>query len=250
MQGQFNKILISSPTASAKDYCFKEWIENIMNFKYPNFIVRVFDNSVNEGRLGQSSFERNIHFFDSYGDNNAQFYSTLSATQHVESMIERMCISHNDCRDELLKGDYTHLLHLETDVFPPHDVIERLLSHQKQVVGAVYHRDEGAWRKPMLQRHVYNAPKNVMTQNFNSNEEATFMDGTLKQVASVGLGCVLIRRDVLEKIKFRFTKGQDLHPDTFFSEDCFRNKIGVYADTSIICRHDNKAWGKYGEDYK
>ena len=29
------KVLICAPTASAKSYCFKAWLDNVMNFTYP-----------------------------------------------------------------------------------------------------------------------------------------------------------------------------------------------------------------------
>lgn len=247
MDNIFTKVLISAPTANVKDYCFDAWIENIMQFKYPNFEVKVFDNSLDEGK---ASLARNVRFLNAYGKQNTKFQSIYSNITSEQSLIERMCISHNDCRDEFLNGDYTHMLHLETDVVPPHDIIERLMEHNKSVIGAVYYRNEGQWRQPMIQQRIYRAPKNVIAINVNANEEPFFLDGTVKGVASAGLGCVLIKREVLEKIKFRFVAGENLHPDCFFNEDCFRNKINTFVDTSIICRHDNKAWGYYGVDYK
>jgi hypothetical protein len=75
------------------------------------------------------------------------------------------------------------------------------------------------------------------------------MDGTLKQVAHIGLGCVLIKTLVFNKIQFRFVAKEGFHPDTYFAEDCFRNKIPIYADTSCIARHENKAWGVYGFNF-
>jgi hypothetical protein len=101
----------------------------------------------------------------------------------------------------------------------------------------------------MLQRRIYRAPNNIVAQNFLGSDDTCFIDGTLKKVASVGLGCVLIKTDVLKKIPFRFVKGENLHPDTFFSEDCFRFNVSIFADTSVICRHDNKSWGVYGVNY-
>ncbi len=82
-----------------------------------------------------------------------------------------------------------------------------------------------------------------------AGDEATFVDGTLKRVASVGLGCVLISRPVLEKIKFKFIEGLDIHPDTFFSESVYQNGWDIWADTSQIAQHKNKAWGIYKQDY-
>jgi hypothetical protein len=65
-----------------------------------------------------------------------------------------------------------------------------------------------------------------------------------------GILCVLIHNSVFKAIPFRFVEGDGNHPDSFFNEDCFRKGIKVYADTSIHCRHDNRAWGIYGVDFK
>ena len=167
----------------------------------------------------------------------------------IGSVISRMAMSHNDCREYAIKYGYQFIFHLETDVFPPENVIEELMAHSKQVIGGLYDRDEGKWRKLMMQKHIYPAPRVVNSVNFEAGDDAYFIDGTLKQVSSVGLGCVLIHSTVFKKIAFRFVEKEQNHPDSFFSEDCFRNGIKIYADTSIYCRHDNKAWGVYGKDF-
>ena len=240
------RILVCAPTANAKEYCFKEWLDNVMGFTYPFYNIALFDNSLDNGEF---TLKMNNYYRVNYGDNQKFIaYNTVNKNPS-NSVIERMADSHNQCSKAAIQGDYDYILHLETDVFPPKDVIEHLLFHKKEVVGAVYYRDEGVFRKPMLQRHIYKSPRNIMADNFSPQDDTCFIDGGLKKVASVGLGCVLIKINVLKKITFRFEKGQNIHPDTFFSEDCFRNRVTIYCDTSIICRHDNKAWGIYGVNY-
>lgn len=240
------KVLVSAPTAVAKDYCFNEWLDNVMGFTYPLFDVILFDNTLDNGKFSKYMNNYYLHFHSK----EHGFLAINNFKQDAsKSVIERMCICHNDCSKTVLENGYDYLLHLETDVFPPKDIVETLLFHRKQLVGGVYYRDEGLWRKPMLQRRIYRAPNNIMSENFLPNEDVCFIDGTLKTVASIGLGCVLIHKSVFEKITFRFQPNVDMHPDTFFSEDCFRFNIPIYADTSVICRHDNKPWGIFKENY-
>ena len=245
----FPKILVCAPTASAKNYCFGEWIENVMNFTYPNFDIRLCDNTDDEGK--------NVHFLshfvlEKYGSIvglNEKFFVENGHLIKVGSVIARMAASHNDCRDALLLNDYQFMLHLETDVFPQHDIIEQLLFSRKSVVGALYNRDEGKFRKLMVQSRVYRGFNSFTSINLEPNDEVNFINGELREVASVGLGCVIIERNVFKKIKFRFEKGVNNHPDTYFSEDCFRNGIKIFANTSLIARHENRAWGVYGKDF-
>ena len=142
------------------------------------------------------------------------------------------------------------MLHLETDIFPPLDVIENLLAKDKKVIGGLYDIDEGKYRFTMAQKHIYSAFHVISCVNFVTGDEISFVDGTIKPISSIGLGCVLIHNSVFKTIPFRFVKNKNVHPDSYFSEDCFTKKIKIYADTSIYCRHDNKAWGIYGLDFK
>jgi hypothetical protein len=250
----FKKVLVCAPTASSKEYCFKEWLDNTMNLNYPNYDIRLFDNTYKDG--GEFSLKMNSIFKNKYGKSNNKFYAYSSSRINnmkddaIGSVISRMAMSHNDCREYAIKYGYDYILHLETDVFPPSNVIEQLMSSNKKVIGGLYDRDEGKWRKLMVQKHIYAAPRAVNSVNFEAGEEIGFVNGTLKQVSSIGLGCVLIHNSVFKNIPFRFVPGEANHPDSYFSEDCFRKSIKIYADTSVYCRHDNKAWGIYGVDFK
>lgn len=233
----FPKVLISSPTASAKNYCFDKFILNISKFTYPNFKVVLFDNTLDKG---ENVKYLNNRFYELFGHNN--WFQAIKTNCDSSSVIERMSNSHNDLVDYAKENNYPLILHLETDVMPPYDVIERLFVQRKQVIGSVYYRDEGLWRKPMIQQRLEIAPRNIKTYNLEPNEDATFLDGTTKLVAHVGLGCVLMQTRIFINLKFRFIENIDMHPDSYFAEDCFRNNIPIYCDTSIICEHDNKNW--------
>jgi hypothetical protein len=165
-------------------------------------------------------------------------------------VIEKMAICYNDCRSYFLNNNFDFYFSLETDIFPQKDIIEELLFSRKKVIGGVYYRDEGVNRKLMIQKHICRSPNNIGTLNIDADEDYFFIDGKIKQTASVGLGCVLINKSVLEKIKFRWEEKRDRHPDSYFTEDCFKNNIDIFAHTNCVCRHDNKNWGIYGIDYK
>jgi cellulose synthase/poly-beta-1,6-N-acetylglucosamine synthase-like glycosyltransferase len=252
---KFPKVLISSPTASAKNYCFEEWIDNVLNIKYPNFQVRLFDNTIDDGKNAELL---NKIVQDKYGIANpyGKFYAYNSQLLHEvkgeNSVIARMARSHNDCRGYAMSNGFDYLLHLESDVFPSNNVIETLMFNKKKVVGAAFYRDEGRNRCLMIQRRIAIAGDyNIKCLNIPANEDLPFLNGSLIEVASVGLGCVLIDvKKVFNKIKFRYIEGNINHPDSYFSEDCFRNKIPIYLNSNIVCRHENRQWGVFGIDYK
>jgi len=248
----FPRVLISCPTAKVKDYCFKEWIENVWSFTYPNYDVVMFDNTVDGGDYAR---HLNKYFKQNYGyDKNKKFKAynslVLNKVNRKMEVTERMCLSHNDCRLEVLNNDYEYLFHLESDVFPPKDVIERLLFHKKKFVNGTYYTDEGAYRRAMIQIPIEIASDYGTSYWITSKDEITYVNGETYQMALAGLGCALIHYTLLKKIEFRFVNGINKHPDTFYAEDCADRNIPVFLDTSIICEHKNQSWGVYGIDYK
>ena len=235
----FPKVLVASPTASAKHYCFEEWLDNVMSFKYPNFDVRLFDNTV--GDNGKYVDKCNDHYQRNFGADE-QFLQIKSKASPKHPVKKRIATSHEECRKYALENGYDYLLHLESDVFPEADVIERLMEKRKKVIGALFYRDHGIFRAVMLQKRIYSSPHNIKSVNFEAHEDQYFVDGSVKKIASVGLGCVLIHKSVLEKIQFRYDPKQDVFPDSLFSQDCFMKNITIWVDTSQVCRHENKSW--------
>jgi hypothetical protein len=242
------KILVASPTAKSKGYCFDEWLDNVMGFTYPNFDVRLFDNTQDKGVNAKELIEL---YKSKYGNNEmfkCENSLVINKVKKLDSIIERMVISHQNCADYALNNGYDYLLHLESDIFPTPDIIEQLLFQKKQVVGAIYFRDEGISRRAMVQTlHV--TGKFILGLDLEP-KDSSYFDGEVKKVFHVGLGCVLISKKVLQKIKFRSVKGKNQHPDSFFAEDCATNNFSIFAHTGCVARHDNKAWGIYGVDFK
>ncbi len=244
------KVLVACPSAHAKDYCFKEWLNCAMNLTYPAYDIKIFDNTQD---YGINTAYQNTHFKNKYGKHNKKFECINTMALHklqtnaITSLIERTTLSHNDCRDACIQGGYDYLLHLESDVMPPKDVIEQLMYHNKKVVGALFYRDNGISRQPMIQTIHQMHNKGYIILNAMPQDDILF-DGALQKVYSVGLGCILIKREVLEKIKFRHTPGVNLHADSYFSEDCHKNKIDIFIDPNVVCRHENMPWGLWGID--
>ncbi len=236
----FPKILVAAPTSSAKHYCFPDWLDNALKIVYPNFKIVLFDNTMDNG---ESVKYHNDYYKKKYGKNADQFECIKSDTTGLESsLIARICRSHNDVRDYAIKNNYAYLFHLESDVIPKVNFLQELLLHKKDVAGALYFRDEGRFRRLMVQIRVFRSKHNIFNANFDAQDDVFFIDGTLKPVAHIGLGCVLIKIDVLKKIAFRFDPRIHAYPDSFFAEDLFRNKIKIWADTSLIAEHRNKNW--------
>lgn len=237
----FPKVLIAAPTSKTKYYAFSDWLSGVMGLSYPadSWKAMLCDNTPDKGL---HVIQLNREFQKLYGKNNHQFRA-YHIDNGAKKLTERICDATNACRDYAIMKGYDYLLMLESDVVPPPNVIEELMFEDRQVIGALYDRDEGKSRKLMLQRHIKRGPNNIYAYNTEPHEEPGFINGLPREVASVGLGCVLIRIDVLKRIAFRVVAGEAGTPDRFWAEDLFRNKIKVFAHCGVVCQHYNQDWG-------
>lgn len=221
------RILVACPTAEGKDYALEKWVETAKSLTYDNYDIHLVDNSET------SDYMNDVR--ERFGD--VLTINRVSPSQY-DSFRHALAKSHNRCSEKVLKEGYDYLLHLESDVFPPLDVIERLLAHKRKVVGALYHVELGEQSKLMIQE-VENFGM-VHRESYNLDEtDLSFVDGTVKRVFSCGLGCILIHRSVLEKVPFRYEGDASVHPDSFFFGDLENAGINVFVDTSIYCEHQN-----------
>ncbi len=221
------KVLVCAPTNEVKGYALEEWAETVQNLTYPNYDVFLCDNSKTH------DFRRKLRKMGFITDHIRPKQKDVRYT---------IAQSHERCRNYFMKRpEYRYMLHLETDVIPPVDIIERLrdgMTHHKKVVGAMYHIDEWKYSHLMIQKREKFGELRLVDNL--EDDDMGFVDGTIKQVYSMGLGCLLIDRKVLELIQFRAVEGMDAHPDSFFAADLDELEISQWLDTSILCKHLNK----------
>ena len=143
--------------------------------------------------------------------------------------------------EKFLKTDCGWLLFIETDMSHPADAIERLLRHNLPVVGGVQ-----TWKTkpftPMVYRYRNKAFWGVgedtqqKTGPYQAVDERE-LDGRLLQVDGIATGCLLVRRDVFEKIKrpwFSFREGTQ---DFYFCRKVLAEGFTIHCDSSVTCGH-------------
>ena len=226
MKHNFPKVLICAPTYDGKNYTLKQWAERVKRLSYPNYEVFLADNSETDD---------NSKMLEQLG------FTSLFVPKNKKGNEFTLRDSHNACRDYFLSGDFQFMLHLETDVIPPIDVIERLLHGKRQIIGGTYEIQHGFERKAMVQTDeaLSKFKHNDRAITYLNNLEPLFFDGTIKEVYHCGLGCLLIHRDVIEMIEF---EAIDVHPDTLFAQRCYENNLPIFIDTQIVCEHNNQNW--------
>ncbi len=215
------KILVGCPTSNHKSYCIDKYIESVKSLDYPNYDILLVDNSQND---------------DYY--NKLKSKLPVVKSPYYETARKRITESRNILRDKALREGYDYFFSLEQDVIPPKDVISLLLNHKKKIVSALYFdvNPEDRSLMPMAWVHYQGSKARRM---FLSE---VFSPGRVLEVVTCGLGSVLIHRDVLEKIKFRYVPERRPFDDLWFSVDAKEANFPVYLDPSIKCRHLIKEW--------
>ena len=221
------KVLVAAPQNEVKNYCSDEYLSRITNLTYKNYDILIVDNS-----------ETN--------DNAKKLRKLGIKCLHVKPKQKEnqkyIAESQELIRLEALRGGYDFVMMIETDVIVPHDIIERLLAHQKQVVSGTYFIGEGSDSRLMLQDIEKTGKHFRHTVNIDGGYGILKVDGKLNQVLHAGLGNTLIHKSVLEQIKFRWIEGVDSHSDTFFAVDLDMLGIPVFVDTSLHSKHLNTSW--------
>ncbi len=246
--------LIGCVTYSKKRYCQARFIQSLRSLQ-GGAATLVVDNSE--------------------GDDYARSWSGMGfetlRSRPLPTRQLRLAEAYRTLRREFLRRGHRRLLILEQDVLPPPDALERLLERDEAVVGGLYFIGRGKKRIPCVIRGnprrldenplppfvlpdgrvaveasqarlaVRRLPGSTVVFRYDAVPEKALPDQGLLQVYALGLGCVLIGREALERIDFR--PQLDLngevhgHCDMAFHDDCRRWGIPVFLEASVRCRH-------------
>lgn len=152
----------------------------------------------------------------------------------------------NNCAKLMLAGDYTHLMLVDNDVTPPRDALVNLLADDLDVVSGYYaHRSKTAEQSKVT--NVCKRGEFDYTMQYTGDElrEELAKGNAVVRIHGGGMGCILIRRQVFERIaypwydwvNYRDPNHSMLSEDLFFCERCKQNQIKIYADTRVACGH-------------
>lgn len=217
------KILVGCPTSNHKNYALKHYVKGVKALRYDNFDILIVDNSKS----------------DNYMEKIQSLGLPVIKGPYSDSARQRIIDSRNILRQKVLDEGYDYFFSLEQDVIPPKDVIQRLLNHNKKIVTGVYFsyqtNNDVTLLVPLLWQRVAKNEVRFML-------EKEIAEPRLVEVGACGVGCVLIHRDVLEKVKFRFDRNDKGFDDMWFCLDAFNAGFKIFADTSVKCKHLIKGW--------
>jgi len=232
----YPKVLIGVTIYEAKDYIWEEFFENIQRLSYPNYDIVIVDNT-----RRKKYYNKLLKRTKNYG-NTRVFHvdrGENSRVAHSRSL--------NKIRQILLDEGYDYFMSIESDLLPPIDIIERLISHNKLTVGCLYQigfdYSKSQPPRPCLFDVTTKADGTAATRNLPPEEGYGFFGHGVVPIHGCGLGCTLIKRELVEKFPFwHYLEGDIKHSDVLFYLDLHNAKIQAYVDTDIIIPHYNQDW--------
>lgn len=220
------KVLIGIVTAQAKDYCFERFCQGLDRITYPADIMFV-DNSEDPKHVKM-----------------IQKKYPAVRLRTGNNLYEIMANCNEYLQQKALSEGYTHFLSLESDIIPHNDFLEYLLAWRKPVIGLPYFIGQSVlsyllqfdYKTFAMEKSVF--PMSPM-KSFHE------FKGKPKKALQIGIGCLLIRRDVLIRLRFKLDpRYPQFHLDTTIHLQLQEMGVPVYLAQNYIPTHLNQSWNK------
>lgn len=164
-----------------------------------------------------------------YPRDNGQNFRTLEKRENILGQYQRG-------RELFLNGGYDAMLIIESDIIPPADALKKLDALQADWATGVYVMRHGNPVLNVTERYNYGGAR---TKNRGEPLRDDSLRAALKrgqtECSGGGIGCVLIRRHVIEAIPWRL--GWTADCDHWFNNDVWDAGYLMMADMSVICGH-------------
>ena len=243
-----NKILVGVITNQCKDYVWEPFAKQLKGLQIQGHDVLIVDNSASlRPRKGFNT----IHY-PNYTETMTEVYKA-NMSREEDKKINGLTIVTLDCmnilRNAFLKGDYTHLFILESDVFIEKDTVDRLLDMDCDVANFTYLMNMNAYEDLTLcvqsTKDKIGKMIDVEASRELINSGVIELGKTMlgdRMITGCGYGCTMVRREVIEKIPFRLNRTPDgrlTFPDSAFHIDVINNGFVDKIDTDWLPRHEN-----------
>jgi len=251
------RVLVAAPTYEGKDYCIHEYLEAVRNLDYNNYDHIMVDNTKG------NKYARRLR---KLGVNAFRVSRGANSRQAINNSM-------NFIREYFLNSNYDYLLVVESDLFPQRDTIQRLIGHKKAVVGSFYllghASDDVPFEKAtqllkhdLITKNVYHEvikglqPRRAClfhldrkedgqlgTRGVTQKETEMYFRKGLRQVHGCGMGCTLIRRDIMERFSFwTDDRYKSKHHDVYFYVQLHNEGIYAFVDTDVLIEHQPSKW--------
>lgn len=210
-------------THECKSYCDEQFFNNLFQSNLDKAIIRIIDNSNN---LNYTEKLKSICNKFSNIDYNIE-HIDVSRNDLTTLFLRNVADSVNYLRDKFLKTDCKYFVILESDLLPPTEWLSYFLEviDKADLIGGVYY--------------------------FGVHREELFRDPTILEfVHHVLSGCTLYKREVIEKLPFRWsTENLNAFPDAWMSADSTKEGFKLANYSKIKCDHLHRLEPPFGRGH-
>ncbi len=239
----YPKVLIGIITYDSDWYCLKEFAESIFDMKKPpGTDIMIVDNSDTE------DYQRNLKKF--FPDAHHFYYEPpedkkgFQRFRHCEVECRKIIQQH------VVQSDYTHLFFLDSDIICKPDVLNKLLSHEKEICCGLFRYREPPQGRALWFRKVQpvkiSSKTGVWHITFIPNEELDKQVGLL-EIDACGFGAILIKTPLLQKIKLKKSPDDHYGADIHFCFDARQAGYKIFGDPLAKAKHLYKACARRKE---
>jgi hypothetical protein len=232
------KILIGCPTSERYEYCIDLWLESVK---------KIIEFSKKKGIKADYLLVDNSKSEDFYNKLKKEGIN-IERTECLDDVKERIVNSRNLLRERVIEKNYDYFFSLEQDVIPEKDIIEKLIFSDKEIVSAYYGKladlkvqdaETGEIKDITIELPVAYIQNGEGVRRANPNE---VLNRGIIDVGGFGLGCLMISKKVMEKIKFRSEKGKAAFDDLLFCFDSKKLGYKLYLNSDARVEHLHKVW--------
>jgi hypothetical protein len=218
-------------TNKTHHYCQDSAIYQIIHLTYPNFDFKIIELS-----KGQENF---TYLKKRYGEH-------IIKGKWFENANERTANGREMFREIAIKENFDFIFYMDADWIIPTTILERLLSHEKDLVGVLYNYGRGKMSYPSVAKGgglVFDGSKaktSLDRLNLYTWEDILEMQPRLIKCYGAGIG--LVSRKVFEKVGWRHCPYYPLGDDVQFWNETNDKGFQWWADLSFKITHLNTPW--------
>lgn len=224
------KVLIGIPTHKGQEYCLDEFLESLKGLKgeADHIIVVNYGEEAYATKIKSKGFNAVV----SPEKGNERFEHILNGREYI--------------RQYAIENGYDYLLFVDSDVMLHPETLNGLMSQDKDIITGAYLNAYKLGEETVLAPVIFKDKGNGEAQLYTYRG---MFPARIEEIGAAGLGCCLIKTEVLKKIKFRLMPN-GAGEDIAFFLDARAQGYTAYAHTGIRLDHKPVKDKKLQEAYK
>ena len=226
------KVLVGMITSKRHHYCQDSAIYQIVHLTYPKFDWIVVE---------LSKSDENFNYL------KKRYGRHIMKGEWFEEAAKRTAFGREQIRKFAIDKKFDYIFFMDADWLIPKTILERLIAHEKDLVGVLYNYGKGKFSYPSVAKSgslIFQERTKSSLDNLDLYTWEDIFELQHSLIKCYGAGIGLISRKVFEKIPWRFCPNNRLGDDVQFWNECNDKGFQWWVDLSFRIIHQNVGWNK------